>query len=107
MLVRRFDFTRDPDAPPVGMTTGATIHTTNGLWLRVAPRADLEEMRRREAEAAAANGDTHNVGQHGQHAEAASGGGCPYHAAAAAAAGKQRDVKEVALAFTDSAPHDP
>lgn len=33
MLFRRFDFERAPDAPPVGMTTGATIHTTNGLWL--------------------------------------------------------------------------
>ncbi|PSC75082.1 cytochrome P450 superfamily [Micractinium conductrix] len=33
MLIRRFDFERAPDAPPVAMTTGATIHTTNGLWL--------------------------------------------------------------------------
>jgi len=33
MLVRRFDFEMAPDAPEVGMTTGATIHTTNGLHL--------------------------------------------------------------------------
>ncbi|KAI3429441.1 hypothetical protein D9Q98_005535 [Chlorella vulgaris] len=38
MLVQRFDFQRAPDAPPVEMTTGATIHTTNGLWLDIKPR---------------------------------------------------------------------
>lgn len=38
MLVRRFDFARAPDAPAVGMTTGATIHTTEGLWLTMQPR---------------------------------------------------------------------
>lgn len=38
MLVRRFDFWRAEDAPEVGMTTGATIHTTNGLWLKMKPR---------------------------------------------------------------------
>ena len=38
MLVRRFDFWRSEDAPEVGMTTGATIHTTNGLWLKMKPR---------------------------------------------------------------------
>jgi beta-ring hydroxylase len=32
-LMRRFDFARAPGAPAVGMTTGATIHTTEGLWL--------------------------------------------------------------------------
>lgn len=34
MLVRRFDFELAPEAPPVKMTTGATIHTTNGLVMR-------------------------------------------------------------------------
>ncbi|XP_021772388.1 protein LUTEIN DEFICIENT 5, chloroplastic-like [Chenopodium quinoa] len=38
MLVRRFDFELAPDAPPVKMTTGATIHTTNGLVMRVRQR---------------------------------------------------------------------
>lgn len=38
MLVRRFDFVRPADAPEVGMTTGATIHTTQGLWLNMKPR---------------------------------------------------------------------
>lgn len=39
MLIRRFDFWRPEDAPAVEMTTGATIHTTNGLWLRMRPCA--------------------------------------------------------------------
>ena len=38
MLMRRFDFHQDPNAPPVGMTTGATIHTSNGLHVLVTPR---------------------------------------------------------------------
>ena len=37
MLVRRFDFAMAPGAPAVGMTTGATIHTTEGLWMNVTP----------------------------------------------------------------------
>ena len=38
MLARRFTFEADPDKPEVGMTTGATIHTTDGLWMRLKPR---------------------------------------------------------------------
>ncbi|WPT10956.1 Protein LUTEIN DEFICIENT 5 [Picochlorum sp. SENEW3] len=38
VLMRRFDFSRPEDAPEVGMTTGATIHTTNGLYLKPTPR---------------------------------------------------------------------
>jgi hypothetical protein len=38
MLVRRFDFSMAAGAPPVGMTTGATIHTTNGLNMAVRRR---------------------------------------------------------------------
>eukprot|EP00850_Spirogloea_muscicola_P007764 SM000040S14776 [mRNA] locus=s40:252418:258515:- [translate_table: standard] len=38
MLVRRFDFKLAPGAPPVGMTTGATIHTTDGLHLAITRR---------------------------------------------------------------------
>ena len=37
-LLRRFDFARAPDAPPVGMTTGATIHTSEGLHMILTPR---------------------------------------------------------------------
>ncbi|KAH7425048.1 hypothetical protein KP509_11G037600 [Ceratopteris richardii] len=33
MIVRRFDFELALGAPPVGMTTGATIHTTAGLHM--------------------------------------------------------------------------
>jgi Cytochrome P450 len=37
MLVRRFEF--EPNASrEVGMTTGATIHTTQGLWMHLRPR---------------------------------------------------------------------
>ena len=38
VLMRRFNFSRPEDAPEVGMTTGATIHTTNGLYLKPTPR---------------------------------------------------------------------
>ncbi|KAG7598923.1 Cytochrome P450 [Arabidopsis suecica] len=38
MLIRRFDFQTAPGAPPVKMTTGATIHTTEGLRLTVTKR---------------------------------------------------------------------
>ncbi|XP_075495211.1 protein LUTEIN DEFICIENT 5, chloroplastic-like [Primulina tabacum] len=38
MLVRRFDFQMALGAPPVKMTTGATIHTTEGLTMTVTPR---------------------------------------------------------------------
>ncbi|KAL0298547.1 UNVERIFIED_CONTAM: protein LUTEIN DEFICIENT 5, chloroplastic [Sesamum radiatum] len=38
MLVRRFDFQLALGAPPVKMTTGATIHTTEGLKMTVTPR---------------------------------------------------------------------
>ncbi|KAK8951580.1 hypothetical protein KSP39_PZI003857 [Platanthera zijinensis] len=39
MLVRRFNFAMATGAPPVEMTTGATIHTTNGLKMKVTRRA--------------------------------------------------------------------
>uniref|UniRef100_A0A0V0IH76 Protein LUTEIN DEFICIENT 5, chloroplastic-like n=1 Tax=Solanum chacoense TaxID=4108 RepID=A0A0V0IH76_SOLCH len=38
MLVRRFDFQMALGAPPVKMTTGATIHTTEGLKMTVTRR---------------------------------------------------------------------
>ncbi|XBH81605.1 hypothetical protein VPH35_107134 [Triticum aestivum] len=38
MLVKRFDFQIAPGAPPVDMTTGATIHTTKGLNMIVSRR---------------------------------------------------------------------
>eukprot|EP00798_Chlamydomonas_sp_ICE-L_P019303 gene19303-25951_t len=40
MLMRRYEFNMAPDAPPVGMTTGATIHTTNGLHMTITPRVN-------------------------------------------------------------------
>ena len=108
MLVRRFDFAFAPDAPPVSMTTGATIHTTNGLWLSPKPRADLEEVRQREAAAAAAQGGSSAAVPQAEPAAAAAAagaaGGCPFQTAAAAAAAvssQQREAKEVALASVD------
>lgn len=41
MLVRRFNFQMAIGAPPVGMTTGATIHTTSGLKMTVTRRIKL------------------------------------------------------------------
>ncbi|XP_044953110.1 protein LUTEIN DEFICIENT 5, chloroplastic-like [Hordeum vulgare subsp. vulgare] len=38
MLVKRFDFQMAPGAPPVEMTTGATIHTSKGLNMTVNSR---------------------------------------------------------------------
>ncbi|CAM8965894.1 unnamed protein product [Rhodiola kirilowii] len=38
MLVRRFNFQLALGAPPVGLTTGATIHTTQGLNMTVTKR---------------------------------------------------------------------
>ncbi|CAI5463951.1 unnamed protein product [Closterium sp. Yama58-4] len=38
MVARRFDFSLAPGAEEVGMTTGATIHTTNGLLMAVSRR---------------------------------------------------------------------
>lgn len=38
MMIRRYEFVRPEDAPTVGMTTGATIHTTNGLWMKLKKR---------------------------------------------------------------------
>jgi beta-ring hydroxylase len=47
LICRRFTFELAPDAPEVGMTTGATIHTSNGLHLR---RARTPPARRALAE---------------------------------------------------------
>ncbi|KAK1290320.1 hypothetical protein QJS10_CPB18g01781 [Acorus calamus] len=38
MLVRRFNFQMALGAPPVGMTTGATIHTTEGIKMTITRR---------------------------------------------------------------------
>eukprot|EP00898_Chlorokybus_atmophyticus_P005366 jgi/Chlat1/5830/Chrsp4S06224 len=38
MLLRRFTFSMAPGAPQVGMTTGATIHTSEGLHMRLQRR---------------------------------------------------------------------
>ena len=43
-LLRRFDFSLVP-GQDVGMTTGATIHTQNGLYMRVAERSPTAAAR--------------------------------------------------------------
>lgn len=48
MLVRRFDFAFDGTPEDVGLDTGATIHTKNGLMMRVMKRADLANPSKRE-----------------------------------------------------------
>lgn len=53
MLMRRFDFTLAGKPEDVGLETGATIHTKNGLMMRVERRADLASA----AAAGAASGD--------------------------------------------------
>lgn len=44
MLVRRFNFRIPLGAPPVEMTTGATIHTTQGLVMEVTRRTTTPNM---------------------------------------------------------------
>jgi beta-ring hydroxylase len=62
VICRRFDFELDPAGPEVGMTTGATIHTSNGLLLRLHPRNVPPSQGHAPAPAPAAD---------------AGGGGCP------------------------------
>ena len=89
MLMRRFTFSMAPDAPPVAMTTGATIHTTTGLYTTMQPRVHSDAAGGAQAQAQAAQQEQ----QQGVTAAA------PTPAAAAAAA---RDVREVvAMAFTE------
>lgn len=73
MLLRRFDFAMAPNAPPVGMTTGATIHTTNGLYMTVKPRENVPPTPPPMQHAATAASSSSNGHQ------AAADGGCPLH----------------------------
>ncbi|KAG2483949.1 hypothetical protein HYH03_017195 [Edaphochlamys debaryana] len=100
MLLRRYDFTVDTRKPPVGMTTGATIHTTNGLWMTVKRRdmsgvapshsAGAQQAAPRPepalAMAAAATAQPSPASGAAAPAEAASGG-CPFAAAVKAMTG--------------------
>ncbi len=62
MLVRRYDFRLDPTGPPIGMTTGATIHTSAGLRMFLTPRMHNEPVR-----AALSPSDLHDVSSLGLH----------------------------------------
>ncbi|EFJ40130.1 hypothetical protein VOLCADRAFT_100143 [Volvox carteri f. nagariensis] len=90
MLVRRYDFVLDTSKPPVGMTTGATIHTTGGLYMHVKKR-DMSGLaaavRRQETPAYAFAYGTSTVAAMASPASsspaAVAGGGCPFHTGAA------------------------
>lgn len=43
LLVRRFNFELDMAPEDVGITTGATIHTVNGLYCKVSPRISTSD----------------------------------------------------------------
>jgi cytochrome P450 len=43
MLLQKFDFDLVGSPDDVGMTTGATIHTVNGMICKVKHRPDLED----------------------------------------------------------------
>ncbi|KAG2494902.1 hypothetical protein HYH03_006837 [Edaphochlamys debaryana] len=95
VLLRRFEFAPDPSKPGVGLTTGATIHTSAGLWMKVTERdtSGLPPPLPREAAAAGAGADAaaagcpHAAAAAAAQAAAAAAAGCPHAAAAAAAAG--------------------
>jgi len=53
MLLRRFTFRLAVPKEQVGMATGATIHTANGMMMRVATR-ELKQQKQQQQPAAAA-----------------------------------------------------
>jgi hypothetical protein len=53
MLLRRFTFRLAVPAEQVGMATGATIHTANGMMMRVTPRQQQQQQQVQQQEAAA------------------------------------------------------
>ncbi|KAF5195224.1 Cytochrome p450 protein [Thalictrum thalictroides] len=57
MLVRRFNFQLALGAPPVEMTTGATIHTTHGLKMTVTRRMRTPIIPKLEKEVLEVDGD--------------------------------------------------
>ncbi|CAL5192762.1 unnamed protein product [Lathyrus oleraceus] len=71
MLVRRFNFQMAVGAPPVVMTTGATIHTTQGLNMTVTrrikpPIVPSLQMSTLEVDSSANISDQEEIGQKGQ-----------------------------------------
>ncbi|GFR50051.1 hypothetical protein Agub_g12102, partial [Astrephomene gubernaculifera] len=105
VLLRRYEFSLDPSKPPVGMTTGATIHTTSGLNMLVRRRTPPPSPQQQQQEAVAAvavapayalafssataGPSPASMGPYGATPAPSSGtsggtGGCPFHAAAAA-----------------------
>ncbi|GBF96486.1 cytochrome P450 [Raphidocelis subcapitata] len=102
MLLRRFEFERAPDAPPVGMTTGATIHTTNGLWMTIKRRNAPPAAGRAAGAATPSAAPAGPVPALAAAASAAAapaaagegGGGCPFAAAFGGLAGQQQQQQQ-------------
>lgn len=49
MLLRRFSFRLAVPVEQVGMATGATIHTANGMMMRVTPRQQQKEQKEQQS----------------------------------------------------------
>ncbi|PNH09806.1 Protein LUTEIN DEFICIENT 5, chloroplastic [Tetrabaena socialis] len=98
MLMRRYTFELDTTKPPVGMTTGATIHTTAGLHMLVKKR-DLSGASPSAAYDAPQYAFAGSPGMPAAAAAAAAAGGCPMHAAAAPAAASSAAAPEPSPAF--------
>jgi len=75
MLSRRYEFSLAPDAPPVAMTTGATIHTTNGLYMSITPRKVPPSQGRPPAASSASTEASKSSSAHAQVPAVASNGG--------------------------------
>lgn len=54
MLLRRFNFRLAVPVEQVGMATGATIHTANGMMMRVTPRQQAAQQQQQQEPATAA-----------------------------------------------------
>ncbi|XP_059308223.1 protein LUTEIN DEFICIENT 5, chloroplastic-like [Lycium ferocissimum] len=75
MLVQRFDFQIALGAPPVKLTTGATIHTTEGLNMTVTrstrpPVVPKLEMATSEVDSSVNSSDVNSVSSQRTEAEA-------------------------------------
>ena len=57
ILLRRFTFRLAVPAEQVGMATGATIHTANGMMMRVTPRQQVEQQQQQQQQPATASAE--------------------------------------------------
>lgn len=104
MLARRFELQLAPGQPPVGMTTGATIHTTDGLLMTAKRRVHVAPPQA-DTSAAATNGSTRTAVHAGSNralpasdGNNLSGNGAPVAAANGAAAAAKANGAAAAAA---------